>query len=65
MDVKQGTVSKIISVYTEPVVDLFASRINNQLSNYVSWHPDPNASAVDAFSCEWNSFSCIYIFFCL
>ena len=53
---------KIISVYTEPVVDLFASRINNQLSNYVSWHPDPNACAVDAFTCEWNSFSCIYIF---
>lgn len=27
---------KIISVYARPVVDLFASRVNNQLAYYVS-----------------------------
>jgi len=31
-------------------VDLFASRINRQISQYVSWKPEPEALAVDAFS---------------
>lgn len=26
-----------------PSVDLFASRINTQLKNYVSWNPDPRS----------------------
>ena len=26
-----------------PTVDLFASRIDLQLNEYISWHPDPNA----------------------
>ena len=33
-----------------PSVDLFASRINKQLDCYVSFRPDPEAFAVDAFS---------------
>lgn len=53
---------KIISVYTRSGVDLFASRVNNQLANYLSWHPDPTACATDAFTCMWNSYSCVYIF---
>ena len=31
-------------------VDLFASKDNHQLENYVSFKPDPNAVAVDAFA---------------
>ena len=31
-------------------IDLFASRLNKQIDNYVSWKPDPGATAVDAFS---------------
>ena len=34
-------------------VDLFASRLNNQCSNFMSWHPDPNAIAIDAFQHPW------------
>ena len=31
-------------------VDLFASRLSNQLTRYFSWRPDPLAEATDAFS---------------
>ena len=34
-------------------IDLFASYLNMQLSNYVSWHPDPEYVAVDAFNMPW------------
>jgi len=36
-----------------PEIDLFATRINTQLSKYVSWRPDPHAQWVDAFSMPW------------
>ena len=34
-------------------IDLFASRLNCQLSRYVAWHPDPDAEAIDAFTVSW------------
>ena len=46
----------------KPQIDLFASRSNNQLQCYASWRPDPNASFVDAFTIDWTSFNCVYIF---
>ena len=33
-----------------PTIDLFASRLNNQFPQYVSFKPDPGADAIDAFS---------------
>ena len=39
-----------------PDIDLFASRINNQLSPYISWQPDPGASFIDAFSVSWETY---------
>ena len=33
--------------------DFFASYFNKQLSNYVSWHPDPESVGVDAFNMSW------------
>ena len=44
----------IVSIFGKPDIDLFASRINHQLSNYISWRPDPGAKAVDAFSVNWS-----------
>ena len=44
----------IVSTFGKPHIDLFASRINHQLSNYISWRPDPWAKAVDAFSVNWS-----------
>ena len=36
-------------------IDLFASRLTNQLTRFVSWKPDPLSEAVDAFSLQWNN----------
>ena len=35
-------------------VDLFASRLTNQLPRYFSWRPDPEAEAMNAFSQQWD-----------
>ena len=37
-----------------PDVDIFASRLNKQFPVYVSFKPDPGATAVDAFSLSWS-----------
>lgn len=34
--------------------DLFASRLTAQLARFVSWKPDPEAEAVDAFTLDWS-----------
>ena len=41
---------KIRDIWGEPSIDLFASRLNHQVSCYVSWKPDPGAAFTDAFS---------------
>ena len=33
-----------------PDIDLFASRLNAKLPQYVSWKPEPDAVAIDAFT---------------
>jgi hypothetical protein len=38
-----------------PNIDLFASRLNSQLTRYVSWKPDRGAEAFDAFSLDWST----------
>ncbi|KAJ8036645.1 hypothetical protein HOLleu_20684 [Holothuria leucospilota] len=50
----------------KPTIDLFATRLNTQLTCYVSRHPDPEAHAVDAFMLDWSSYN-FYAFppFCL
>ena len=50
---------KLVDLFGEPEIDLFASRLNHKLENYVSFRPDPNA--VDAFSVSWSDHF-IYIF---
>ena len=46
--------------FGEPHIDLFASRINHQLPIYMSFHPDAQAHAIDAFAHSWESY--VYIF---
>lgn len=38
-----------------PTVDLFASRLNNQTKEFVSYRPDPECVAVNAFTLDWSS----------
>lgn len=42
-------------------IDMFSSRLNNQLRRYVSYLRDPNAFAVDAFSMTLTN-ECVYLF---
>ncbi|MEW8542136.1 MAG: reverse transcriptase domain-containing protein [Candidatus Thiodiazotropha sp.] len=37
-------------------IDLFASRLNFKLPQYVSFRADPKAIAIDAFSLQWSNF---------
>ena len=36
-----------------PEIDLFASRLANQLPSYYSWKPDPNSLGTDALQQKW------------
>lgn len=53
---------QLCKVFGTPTIDLFASRINNQVPSYCSWRPDPGAMHVDAFSLNWARFKLSYIF---
>ena len=44
-----------------PDIDCFANRLNTQLSDYVSFKPDPFAKYIDAFTLNWTWFK-PYIF---
>ena len=46
---------RLCEVVHPPVIDVFASAINKQTSQYVSWKPDPLAWAVDAFTIPWKN----------
>ena len=43
----------IIPLCGSPSVDLFASRLNYQLTPFVSWTPDSEKMAMDVFSLNW------------
>ena len=52
---------KIVEKFGKLVIDLFATRINKQLDRYVSWHPQPQSTAINAFSLTWDN-SYFYMF---
>ena len=52
---------KIVCRFGKPDIDLFASRLNHKLEKYISFRPDPNAMAADAFSISWTK-QFFYIF---
>ncbi|KAL4718583.1 hypothetical protein ACJJTC_018224 [Scirpophaga incertulas] len=46
----------IVTKFGYPEIDLFASRINNKCKRYVSWHIDPDAYAINAFTIPWSGY---------
>ena len=50
---RDTTFDQICKKFFTPTIDLFASRLNHKVDSYVSWHPDPGAIAVDAFTQNW------------
>ena len=45
---------KVCETFGKPEIDLFTTRLNAKCELYVSFKPDPNAFAVDAFTQNWN-----------
>lgn len=46
----------------EPDIDLFATRANKKCQRYLSWHRDPYAENIDAFTVDWSTFNLFYAF---
>ena len=51
----------VVARLGRPDIDLFASRVNHQIPEFVSWRPEPNAVATDAFNLTWN-YNLSYLF---
>ena len=48
--------NKIVKKFRfRPCLDLFASRLNHQIDQYVSWQLDPYSVTVDAFTISWTN----------
>lgn len=45
---------EIVLCFGKPHIDLFATNINKKCQIFYSWFPDPEASAVDAFTVDWS-----------
>ena len=56
------TFENICKVFGRPDIDLFATRLNKRIERYVSWKPEPECVAVDAFTLNWRDFDFIYCF---
>ncbi|XP_077989926.1 uncharacterized protein LOC144444386 [Glandiceps talaboti] len=48
--------NKIVDIWGNPDIDLFASRLNKQLPTYIAWKPDPGAEHIDAMSLDWANY---------
>lgn len=46
---------ELVNKFSKPEVDLFASRLNNKCTKYVSWQRDPDAIAVNSFTIKWSN----------
>jgi hypothetical protein len=54
-ELKDTAFRKVVDKFGSPQIDPFASRINKKCDLYVSWHKDPDACTIDAFTKEWTS----------
>jgi hypothetical protein len=46
---------QLAKLWGKPTMDLFASRLNCQISKFASWKPDPDAVVINAFSIPWSN----------
>ena len=54
--------AEIVRIWGLRSIDMFATRLNKQVDQFVSWKPDPDAIAVDSFSLNWAKYDLIYAF---
>ena len=58
--------SQTVKIRGIPQIDLFASRLNHQLPQYMPWHPEPGSCAVDSLQHSWrNLYKYAFPPFCL
>ncbi len=50
---ERNVFDKIVALFGDVQVDLFASRLNFKVQKYVSWLPDPQCFHVDALTLTW------------
>jgi len=53
---------RVVSVFGQPSIDLFATHHTAKTRRFVSYRPDPFSSATDAFSFVWTNESLPYAF---
>ena len=44
----------VVTRLSQPDIDLFVSRVNHQIPEFVSWLPEPNVVATDGFNLTWS-----------
>ena len=54
--------NRIAQKWGMPVIDLFASRDNNQVERFLTWRPDPLAVGTDAMQWNWDKEHLVYAF---
>ena len=54
LKLQESTFQRILALW-EPEIDLFSSTWNRQMDRFVSWGPQPESMAVDAFSLSWTN----------
>ena len=54
--------SKTVQIWGLPCVDMFASSLNRQIDQFVSWRRDPDAIAVNGFSLNYIILYCTRTF---
>lgn len=52
-EISERAFNKITNYFGIPEIDLFASRTNYKCDTYVSWHRDPDAYKINAFTMSW------------
>lgn len=52
----------IVRSFGNPSIDLFATRANTKCDRYLSWHRDPHAENIDAFTVNWKNYPLFYAF---
>ncbi len=62
MDAPSDIIQQFVTTWGMPHMDFFASRLNCQIANYVSWKPDPSAVHINAFTLNWGGGKLMYAF---
>ena len=57
-----AVLTKVTTAFFWPECDLFASRLNTQVSRFASWYPKPGSWVVNAFSILWWDINKFYAF---